>query len=157
MQTENTKSLREFWSDYLAATQQSESEAMYSGELCFENDGIVGTEQLQLVLGGKKTAAFTPFDSFEINREPLPVAGEVYIVEDADDNPRCIIEVTDVKVIPLNEIPWDLAQRDGENENLAEWREKMQEFLEDEADLCGFEAHEDSKIVCEIFRVIYRA
>ena len=136
----------EFWKSYLKATNQKTENAVYSGELVFEDSGFTGKTQLSLVLSGAKTATFTPFDSFEINRESIPVAGEVYVV----------LEVTNVTVIPFNEIPWDLAARDGENENLSDWQDKMREFLEDEADLCGFEVREDSKIVCEIFRVIYQ-
>ena len=146
----------EFWKSYLKVTNQNEENAVYSGELVFEDTGFTGQTQLSLVLSGAKTATFTPFDSFEINRELLPVAGEVYVVLDSNEEPACIIELTDVNVVPLNEIPWDLAARDGENENLSDWQDKMREFVEDEADLCGFEAREDSKIVCEIFRVIYR-
>lgn len=146
----------EFWKAYLKATNQKEEEAVYSGELVFEDSGFTGQTQLSLVLSGEKTATFTPLETIEINLEPVPVAGEVYVVLDSNDEPRCIIELTDVNVVPFNEIPWDLAQRDGENEKLAEWQDKMREYLEDEADLCGFEAREDSKIVCEIFRVIYK-
>ena len=146
----------EFWKSYLKATNQSEENAVYSGELVFEDTGFTGQTQLSLVLSGAKTATFTPFDSFEINRESIPVAGEVYVMLDSAEEPSGILEVTNVSVVPLNEIPWDLAQRDGENENLSDWQDKMREFLEDEADLCGFEAREDSKIVCEIFRLIYR-
>lgn len=146
----------EFWKTYLKTTNQAEGNAVYSGELVFEDTGFTGQTQLSLVLSGAKTATFTPFDSFEINREPLPVRGEVYVVLDSSEEPCAVIEVTDVNVVPLNEIPWDLARRDGENENLADWQDKMREFLEDEADLCGFDAREDSKIVCEIFRVIYK-
>ena len=146
----------EFWKKYLKETAQSEENAVYSGELVFEDTGFTGQSQLSLVLSGAKTATFTPLDTIEINRELLPVAGEVYVVLDSNEEPACIIELTDVNVVPLNEIPWDLAARDGENENLEEWRDKMREFLEDEADLCGFTPREDSKIVCEIFHVVYR-
>ena len=146
----------EFWKSYLKVTNQNEENAVYSGELVFEDTGFTGQTQLSLVLSGAKTATFTPFDSFEINRESIPVAGEVYVVLDSAEEPVAILEVTNVSVIPLNEIPWDLAARDGENENLSDWQDKMREFVEDEADLCGFDAREDSKIVCEIFRVIYR-
>jgi uncharacterized protein YhfF len=146
----------EFWKSYLKATNQKTENAVYSGELVFEDSGFTGKTQLSLVLSGAKTATFTPFDSFEINRESIPVAGEVYVVLDSEEEPVAILEVTNVTVIPFNEIPWDLAARDGENENLSDWQDKMREFLDDEADLCGFEVREDSKIVCEIFRVIYR-
>lgn len=146
----------EFWKSYLKVAGLSEDNAVYSGELCFEDSGFAGRTQLSLLLSGAKTATFTPLDVIEINREALPVPGEVYVVLDSNEEPCCIIELTDVNIIPLNEISWDLAQRDGENESLSEWQDKMKEYLEDEADLCGFEARDDSKIVCEIFRMIYK-
>jgi uncharacterized protein YhfF len=146
----------EFWKSYLKATNQKEENAVYSGELCFEDTGLTGQTQLSLVLSEAKTATFTPFDAFEINRESIPVAGEVYVVLDSKDEPCAVLEVNNVSVIPFNEIPWDLARRDGENENLDDWRAKMRDNLEDEAALCGFEVREDSKIVCEIFSIIYR-
>lgn len=146
----------DFWKAYLKDTGRSEERAVFSGELVFEDSGLTGCGQLSLVLAGAKTAVFTPLDSIEINLEKIPVAGEVYVVLDQNNEPRCVIELSDVNVLPLNEISWDLARRDGESENFEEWRDKMRDFLEDEADLCGFEARDDSKIVCEIFRLVYK-
>lgn len=146
----------EFWKFYLKETNQKEENAVYSGELVFENSGFMGQSQLSLVLSGAKTAIFTPLDSIEINLEKVPVAGETYVVLDSNDEPCAVLELTDVNLVPFNAIPWDLARRDGENENLSDWQDKMREYLDDEAALCGFEVHEDSKIVCEIFKVIYK-
>jgi len=146
----------EFWKKYLETTGQKEGEAVYSGELVFEDTGMTGQTQLSLLLSGAKTAMFTPLETIEINMEKMPVTGEVYVVLDSKEEPRCIIELTDVKILPVNEIPWDLARRDGEDENILDWQNKMENFLDEEADLCGFEALPDSKIVCELFKVIYK-
>lgn len=146
----------EFWKQYLKDTNQNENEAVYSGELVFEDEGMTGRTQLSMVLSGSKTAMFTPLETIEINMEKMPVSGEVYVVLDTNDEPRCVIELTDVRIIPLNEISWELARKDGEDEDMQDWKEKMEEFLEEEADLCGFEALPDSKIVCEIFKLIYK-
>ena len=89
----------EFWKKYLKETAQSEENAVYSGELVFEDTGFTGQSQLSLVLSGAKTATFTPLDTIEINRELLPVAGEVYVVLDSNEEPACIIELTDVNEI----------------------------------------------------------
>ncbi|MBQ3966928.1 MAG: ASCH domain-containing protein [Treponema sp.] len=146
----------EYWEAYLAATHQNKEEAAFSGELMFEDEGFTGMSQLALILGGQKTAVFSPFPAYEINREPLPLAGEVYIVEDTNGKPRCIIEVTDVNVIPFGEVSWEMAQREGEDENLQAWREKQREYMSDEADLCGFDFNDGTKVVFEVFKVIYR-
>ena len=146
----------EFWKQYLKDTNQKEEDAVFSGELVFEDEGMTGQTQLSMVLSGAKTAMFTPLETIEINMEKVPVAGEVYVVLDTEEEPRCLIELTDVKIIPLNEISWELAQKDGEDENMQDWQDKMKEFLEEEADLCGFEAKADSKIVCEVFKLVYK-
>ena len=143
-------------SEKIEDTNQNENEAVYSSELVFEDEGMTGRTQLSMVLSGSKTAMFTPLETIEINMEKMPVSGEVYVVLDTNDEPRCVIELTDVRIIPLNEISWELARKDGEDEDMQDWKEKMEEFLEEEADLCGFEALPDSKIVCEIFKLIYK-
>ena len=146
----------EYWDKFLAESKQNPDEVGFSGELSFAERGVVGNEQLALVLSGKRTVTFTAFDSYAINREPLPVSGEVFIVEDKDGEPRGIVEVTDGSVIPFGEITWELARREGEDESLEEWREKQRDYMEDEAALCGFEFTDSSKVVCEVFRLIYR-
>lgn len=146
----------EYWEHYLASTNQKPEDAVFSGEFAFENTGAVGTEQLALLLTGKKTATFSAFESYGINREPLPVAGEVYIVKNSADEPCCIIEVTDVQVLPFKSVSWEMAQKEGEDENLASWQEKTREYMEDEAAICGFDFTEDSRIVFEAYRIIFR-
>ncbi len=146
----------EFWGKYLSDTKQSAEDAAYSGEMVFENSSVTGIEQLNLVMSGKRCVNFSAFPSYEINREPLPVEGEVYIVEDETDEPRCIIEITDVKVLPFEDVSWELASKEGEDENLEQWRDKQREYMEEEADLCGFDFNDKTPVVCEIFRVIYR-
>ena len=146
----------QYWESYLAASNQKKEEATFSGELMFEDDGFTGMSQLALILSGQKTAVFSPFPAYEINREPLPVAGEVYIVEDKEGIPRCIIEVTDVHVLPFGDVTWEMAQREGEDENLQVWQEKQRDYMGEEADLCGFDFNDSTKVVFEVFRVIYR-
>ena len=112
--------------------------------------------QLALCLRGEKRALFNPYDSFIINPEPLPLSDEMYIVEDRNDEPKCIVQLTDVNIVPFGEISWELARRSGEDENLEQWRSRQKEFFEEEADLCGFDFNDGTKIICEIFGVIYR-
>ena len=146
----------QYWESYLSATGQKKEDAAFSGELVFEDNGFTGLNQLALILGGQKTALFSAFPAYEINREPLPVQGEVYIVEDGNGKPRCIIEVCDVQVLPFGEVSWEMAEREGEDENLEVWREKQREYMGEEADLCGFLFSDETKVVFEHFKVIYR-
>ena len=104
----------------------------------------------------KKTAFFTSFATYTIDQEPLPVSGELYIVLDRANNPVCVIEITSVTVLPFNEVTWEMAKLEGEDENLAQWKERKTEYLQEEGDILGFEFSPDLKLVFQTFKVIYR-
>lgn len=145
----------EYWNNFIEKTGRS-SEDKCAGDLNFEAKGFVGDEMIALVLGNKKTAFFTSWATYAIDQEPLPVSGELYVVLDRANNPRCIIEVESVNVIPFNEVTWGMAQKEGEDEDLTQWRERKQEYLEDEGAILGFEFTPDIKLVYQTFKVIYR-
>ncbi|MCR5725134.1 MAG: ASCH domain-containing protein [Treponema sp.] len=148
--------ISEYWAKFLEKTGVNADEAVFSGELCFENTGAVGMTQLALVLSGKKTAMFSAFNSFSVTHTPLPVTGEQYIVEDADGEPKGIIEITSVQVVPFRDVTWAMAALEGEDSDLESWREKQREYLSEDADFGGFSFTEESKLVFEVFRLIYR-
>lgn len=145
-----------YWEKFLKESGQNKDDVGFSGEMVFESDSFAGNEKLSLVLSGRRTASFSLFESYQINKEPLPVSGELYIVEDSSSNPCCIIEITDVNVVPFGEITWPLARREGEDENLEVWQTRKQEDFEDESAILGVDFTKDTKILCEIFRVVYR-
>lgn len=147
--------LDEYWNKFLKETGRDPEEKC-AGDLFFEAKGFVGDELVSLVLGGKKTAFFSSYASYEIDMEPLPISGELYIVLDRAGNPRCVIELDSVNILPFNEITWGMAQKEGEDENLQQWREKKQESLEDEGDILGFTFSPDIKLVFQVFHVVYR-
>lgn len=145
----------QFWGKYLKDKKINSQDAVFSGEMVFENSSVTGIEQASLVLNGKKTCCFSAFDSFEINFEPLPAIGEVYIVEKSNGEPFCIIEIDDVRVLPFREVSWEMAKQEGEDATLDDWRDKQSEYMEEEAALCGFEWTDESRVVFEHFHVIY--
>lgn len=147
--------LDEYWNKFLAETGR-DTEDKCAGDLFFEAKGFVGTELITLVLSNKKTAFFTSWSTYAIDQEPLPVSGELYIVVDKTNTPRCVIEMQSVNVIPFNEVTWEMAQLEGEDENLGAWRERQQEYLEDEGAVLGFEFTPDIKLVFQTFKVVYK-
>lgn len=147
--------LDEYWNKFLKETGRDPEEKC-AGDLFFDAKGIFGDELVSLVLGGRKTAFFSSFAGFEIDREPLPVSGELYILTDRSNAPRCVIELDSVNIIPFCDVTWGMAQKEGEDENLQAWREKKQESLEDEGDILGFTFTPDIKLVFQVFHVVYR-
>ena len=147
--------LDEYWERFLKETGR-DSDERCAGDLNFEAKGFVGDELVSLVVSGKKTAFFSSYATFAIDGEPLPVSGELYIVVDRADNPRCVIELQSVEVIPFNEVTWEMAKQEGEDENMTDWRNKEQEYLEEEGAVLGFSFTPDIKLVFQTFRVVYK-
>lgn len=144
-----------YWEKFLRETGR-DPEDRCAGDLTFEAKGFAGDEMVSLVLNGQKTAFFSSFATFQIDGEPLPISGELYTVLNRNGDPACVIEITDVYVIPFNDVTWGMAQKEGEDENLEQWRLKKQENLEDEGAILGFEFTPDIKLVFQVFRVVYR-
>lgn len=147
--------LDEYWNNFIKATGRSEDEKC-SGDLTFEAKGFVNAELISLVLSGKKTAFFTSWSTYAIDQEPLPLSGELYLVLDKAEKPCCVIELESVYVVPYNEVTWEMAQKEGEDKDLQEWKERKREYLEDEGAVLGFEFTPDIKLVFQTFRVIYK-
>ena len=147
--------LDEYWEKFIREKNMPDV-TKCSGDLFFEAKGFVGDEMTALVVSGQKTAFFSSYATFSIDQEPLPVSGELYIVVDRAHKPVCVIELENVNVLPFNEVTWEMAKKEGEDENLEAWREKHQEYLEDEGAVLGFEFTPDIKVVYQSFRMIYK-
>lgn len=147
--------LDEYWNKFLTETGRDPEEKC-AGDLFFEAKGFVGDELISLVLSGKKTAFFTSWPTYAIDKEPLPVSGELYVVLDRAENPRCVIETESVNIIPYNEVTWGMAEKEGEDENLEQWKERKREYLEEEGHILGFDFTPDIKLVFQTFKVIYK-
>ena len=147
--------LDEYWERFLKETNRDPDDRC-SGDLFFEAKGFVGTELTALVLTGKKTAIFTSYSTFAIDGEPLPMSGELYLVTDKKNAPVCVIEFENVEIVPYNEVTWEMAKLEGEDETLEAWREKTKEYLEDEGSIVGFDFTPDIKLVFQKFKVVYR-
>ena len=57
----------------------------------------------------------------------------------------------------FKDVTWQIAEKDGESSSIEEWRENYREYLEEEADIVGFEFSEDTPVVIEEFEVVYKA
>lgn len=145
----------EFWAEYAASVNLSEDE-YFSGELGFEARGFAGNERIASVLSGQKTGYFASLATYTIDNEPLPATGEYYVVMDNNSQPVCIVQSDEVEIVPFNQVPWAMAMLEGEDENLEQWRAKEREYLEEEADIVGFEFTEDLKLVFMRFHLVYK-
>jgi len=109
---------------------------------------------LDLVLKGKKRATSSSLPGYQAGGEETPKVGDMSVITDWEGNPRCIIRDTEVLVIPFNEMTFDLASLEGEDENLQSWKTKHEAFFREEGIEEGYTFTPDMKVVFEIFEVV---
>jgi uncharacterized protein YhfF len=85
------------------------------------------------ILDGSKTSTTFLHMELEIDGEELPVAGLRSVVIDSAEHPVAVIELTEVRVLPLAEVDRQHAIDEGEGfEDVASWRRGHEEFWHSE-------------------------
>ena len=114
-------------------------------------------ELLALVLDGTKTATASALWEYEAEGEDVPRSGSLSILLDGAGHPHALIEITDVRVVPFDEVDEEHARLEGEGDRTLEhWREVHERFFTETAtDDRGFRA--DMPVVLERFKVVYQA
>ncbi|MCE1178300.1 MAG: ASCH domain-containing protein [Micrococcales bacterium] len=111
---------------------------------------------LALVLDGTKTATAGALWDYEAEDEALPERGDLSIILDGAGHPRALIRVTDVQVLPFDQVPAEHAWLEGEDDrSLESWRRIHEGFFREHA------SHErefsaDMPVVLERFEVLYK-
>lgn len=81
------------------------------------------------VLDGSKTATTGVVAAYEHEGEALPEVGARSVVIDSDGRPVAVIEITEVRVVPLREVDLAHAVDEGEgDDSVAAWRRGHEEF-----------------------------
>lgn len=105
-----------------------------------------------LVVQDIKTATTSALGAYEAG-EPLPQVGELSIVLSGNGQALCVIETTEVRVLPFMEVDAVFAYDEGEGDrSLAYWREAHVRFFG--ATLPG-PFDEQMQVVCERFRLVW--
>ena len=81
------------------------------------------------ILAGQKTSTTSLLSDYTSHGEPLPVVGDRGVVIDSLENPVCVTEVTEVRILPLREVDLPHAIDEGEGfETVSEWRTAHERF-----------------------------
>ncbi|GAA4926292.1 ASCH domain-containing protein [Streptomyces coeruleoprunus] len=112
------------------------------------------------VLTGAKVTTTGLVAAYEAEGEPLPAPGDRAALIDSAGRPVAVVEVTEVRVLPLDEVDLRHALDEGEgHRSVAEWRaaherfwhsEEMREVLGDP----DFTVDGTTSVVAERFRVV---
>jgi uncharacterized protein YhfF len=123
----------------------------------FGDSPAMADRLLALVLAGTKTATAGALCEYEARSEPLPAVGTYSIVLDGAGAPACVIETTEVRIVPMSEVDAQHAFDEGEGDRtLASWREAHEGFFRRFLPTIGLAFSPDMPLVLERFAVRHR-
>lgn len=144
-----------FWKKFLVETNQNET-TKYIDVFHFELTEKLANELLQLVLIGQKKATASSLLAYEIEGTRVPEVGDLSIVTDWEGYPKCVIQTTEVTIIPFKKVTYDICKREGEDDTLESWQKGHERFYRAEGKALGYEFTEHMPVVFEDFEVVYK-
>src|SRR5690606_35050204 len=144
----NSQALK-FWNDYWESEKRTPDTAAEAFQFGADADWLAS-----LVVEGKKTATCSARVLYEIENEALPQVGQYNIVLDSKEMPAAIIQITEVSVLPMNEVPIDFALAEGEGD-YSFWWNAHEQFFAEELKAHNLAYSDTMLLVCERFKVVH--
>ena len=143
------------WSAY-ARSVGGVDERRFFEAFQFGDSAALADELGQLVLSGSKRATTGSFWSFEAAGKRLPQPGDLSVVTDGQGTPLCVIETTQVDVMPFDDVSAEFAAVEGEGDgSLSFWRQAHIAYFTRECEGAGRTFSGGMPVSCERFRVVY--
>ena len=141
---------QDFWQRFQTAT--ATESAKPADIFRFGDSTAMSNELLDLVLCGRKTATCALARWYGAGLSPLPAAGDLSVILDGRDHPRCVIRTVAVDIRPVKEIDAKFAHDEGEGDlSLEWWRTAHLEFWQREAERENFTFSDDLDAVLHRF------
>ncbi len=103
-----------------------------------------------LVVKGWKTATVTSVKNFKKMSSSLLNENKFDLVLDGEGEPVAAIQFIKVEVVKFYDVTEEFARKDGESENIRQWRALARSFFEEQGEFAL-----DMDVVCMEFRKIY--
>ncbi len=148
------ENVRDFWQKFCAENPEINPETPYDFWY-FAHTSEVAKRLGELVLKGDKRATTTLVESAQ-KFEYAPSVGDYSIITDFEGNPMCIIQTTEISILPFDEVDAEYAFTEGEGDkSLDYWREAHRRFFTIDAEQNGLEFDEKSLVICQKFKLSY--
>ena len=148
-------SKEEMWRAFCLANNLDINTKHDSFKFC--GGGPIDDKLANLVKDGVKTATSSAKLGYDIENEPLPQVGDLSIILYDDESAACIIEETNVSIVPFNKVSSQHAYKEGEgNRSLKRWQELHRDFFSLEYKKYGSTFDENANCVLEEFKVVYK-
>ncbi len=125
-------------------------------EVFYFSDSKESADELaHATIEGRKTGTAALF--WEMESTGIPKKGDLSLVTFSNNEPACVIETTEVNIVPFNEVTQDFASTEGESDlSLDHWRKcHWREFVV-QCKRLNHIPSETMPVICERFKVIYK-
>jgi len=146
--------IQPFWKKFAATVDYNAATRFYEA-FHFDDNQADADALAGLVLRGQKRATASLLWIYAAHDKPLPQVGDLSVVTNWQQEPLCVIETTQVAIVPYAEVSVDFAAAEGEGDgSLRHWRSVHWRFFARECQRLGREPGLYMPVVCERFRVI---
>lgn len=151
-----TPEVHAFWKGFEDAAGSPQRPRFYEA-FHFSDSASSANALAQLVWEGRKRATASLLWFYQSRGKALPKAGDLSVVTLWLGTPVCVIETTEVRVLPFAQVDAAFAADEGEGDlSLAYWRKVHWDYFSRECRTIGRLPDEQMPVVCERFRVVYR-
>lgn len=148
--------IAEFWGRYVDAAGGVDESRFYEA-FHFGDHQELADSLAELVLLGTKRATAGSVWSFEAEAKRLPRPGDLSVVTDYSGNPLCVIETTQVDIVPFSEVSAEFAAIEGEGDgSLDDWRRGHTAYFTRECARHGRTFDVNMLVACERFNLVYQ-
>ena len=142
--------IEEYWQNFLDKHNLPE-DIVYDEAFCFVGYSDEQSDRLlRLVLEGKKKATTSVY----LEDEDYPRVGSYSVVLDRHGVPRCIIETISYRIMRFRDMTYEVAKKEGEDENLDSWIFNHSIIFSKECRESGYVFTPDTAIIFEEFEVV---
>lgn len=122
----------------------------------FGDSREMAKELAELVILGKKKATASLAEFNRMYPEVAPIIDGYSVIIDFDLNPMCVIQTTEIRHLPFDEVDAKFAFDEGEgDQTLESWRDGHWQYFTKEAAKWNLEFNEKSLICCERFKLLF--
>ncbi|MBI5595310.1 MAG: ASCH domain-containing protein [Elusimicrobia bacterium] len=153
-----TPRARAFWNAYLSRLPPSRRPKKPFVEASYAGNRHCTDHLIALYLEGKKTAGSSLVRDFISNGDPLPNAGNYWIVLDSAGRPRILARTVRTERHPFKDVPKSVALAEGEGDrSLRHWRRVHRKAYAPFLKRWGIADIDEAEVITEHFKLVHLA
>lgn len=146
---------KKFWGMFLTEEKLPQDTTLF--EVFYISDYLEFADYLaEAVISGKKTGTTSLIWELESREVGTPMEGDYSLVTYANGSPACVIQTTNIDVVPFNDVTSEFAVTEGEEDSSIEnWREYHWKEFSQQCKRLNLSPSETMPVICKGIRVVY--